>query len=107
MKSPLYVTVLFQPLAGGGVNSRVVSKDDDLQTTIGLGRAWYIDAKRAFDKANILGAEPPFNETFINVRRLQNLTPEQAAAPRHPQWADSPNASPRETEGCGYDYHRI
>jgi len=79
MKSPLYVTVLFQPLVAGGVDSRVASQDDDLQTAIGLGRARYIDAKRAFDKANIPGAEPPFNETFINVRRLQNLTPEQAA----------------------------
>lgn len=80
MNSPLFVDVLFQPLSGNDVQVTVSAYGDSQNQVLGQGTREYIKAAETFELADVAGIEPPFNATFVDVRRLRNLTPEQAEA---------------------------
>lgn len=79
MNSPLFINVVIQPLSGNDARMTVASYGEDVRVVLGEGLHAYNKAMSNFELADMAGIEPPFNATFVDVRRLQNLTPEQAA----------------------------
>lgn len=82
MNSPLFVNILFQPLTGNDCIETVSAYGDEIDPVLGEGERRYNKAKRQYDTTPgmSISVDPPFNSTFVDVRRLRNLTPEQAEA---------------------------
>lgn len=80
MNSPLFINVLFQPLAGNDCIETVSAYGDEIGPVLGEGERRYVKAKRQYDTTTgmSISVDPPFNSTFVDVRRLRNLTPKQA-----------------------------
>lgn len=81
MNPPLFINVLFQPINKDGDYIETVSAyGETIGPVLGEGERRYVKAKRQHDTTGVINVDPPFNSTFVDVRRLRNLTKEQAEA---------------------------
>ncbi len=79
MNSPLFINVLFSPVRDDCITS-VSAYGEEIGPVLGQGEREWMKCATTFTAIGGIAEFAPFNSTFVDVRRLRNLTKEQAEA---------------------------